>query len=276
MSQSISELYKSRCVVAADGTLSPTFWKPQPLAYARPCLFADQRHTFGLADELLILNAIRRCIALGLALELPVGQFVRAQTDEQLPNVLHIRELLMSAVADEGRHYQGFKFAEDVYGSIEDAQVTELCRRWFEISQSTSPIAAAGWLEAGVFLSTLGFMRILCGPSLAELALRIAEDESRHVAANRAVTKWLRIAVPTEVRILIADTIRYAVGQCEMQVSGYLLNAQFFIDCGLELLDTNQCPVLDRLCAAVSHTMPFEVANSNLYSRETESGQIAY
>jgi hypothetical protein len=276
MPLSISELYKSRCTQDEHGNLVPTFWRPQPIAYQRPCLFADQRNTFDLATELQILNAARRCIALGLQLEVPVGQFVRAQTDAQLPKIAHIRELLMSAVADEGRHYRGFHFAEQAYGTVEDAHAVELSRRWFEVATATSPIAAAGWLEAGVFLSTLGFMRIACGPSLAELALRIAEDESRHVATNRAVTQWLRIEVPQSVRELIADTIRYAIGTCCFVASGTVCDAQFFVDCGLELLDTNKCKRLDDLCNAIQHDMPFEKPNNELYTRETENGTTSY
>lgn len=276
MTATTKSLYESRCFRNATGDLIPTFWKPQQITASAPCLFSDSRQAFDEVTEQLSLGTIRRTIALALELEIQVGTYVLDATKnrKELPSSPYLYELLKSAVSDEARHELAFKYAEDAYGSEGKTEARQLQESWTELTNKVAnPIATAGWAEAGVFLATLGLSRLVQGPSMSQLALKVAEDESRHVATNTAVSAFLGIMPTDEVLQLVRDTISFVVGDFSVPVAGLVLNKDYFCDCGVQLLTTGLCTTLDDLLDIGIHSMPFEVANSALYSRETAEGE---
>lgn len=280
--RTLQDLYASRCVTNANGTLTPHFWQPMQLRHKALCLFADENKTYKSdEDTMSVLGVMQRLIALGLDLEIPVGQFVLEQTKREYPDELYVKDLLKSAVADEARHELGFKYAAEQYGLPDEAEIaksSELKRKWQDLAAKYQPLSIAGTLEQEVFLVTLGLMRILGGPSLNGLAMQVAKDESRHVATNRAITSWLGVSFGSDVTEAVDETLAFALGGFSMKVSPSLaIDMDFCVKSSRELRDTGTARKLDTFTRAATHSMPFEISNRELYSsRITESGQTVY
>jgi hypothetical protein len=248
---------------------------------AKFCKFGDERQTFDESEEAKVDGIMQRLIALGLVLELDVGKFVLEQTRGEYPKAPYVKELLKTAVADEARHELGFKYAAKVYGSGTEADkvgATKLQKIWSDLADKHQPIAIAGIMEREVFLVTLGLTRLVGGSSLSELAMRIAEDESRHVATNAAITKWLKVDFDSEVQQAVSDTLEYAIGGETIKLSATRkLDLDFCLESAADLKATGVAHKLDRMTKIASHKMPFECSNKSLYtSRATESGQTVY
>lgn len=280
MARTLTDLYTSRCVKTEKG-YTPHFWKPMELKRKPLCLFGDETKTFTPETERDVLGIMRRLIALGLDLEIPVGQFVLEQTRGEYPDAPYVKELLKSAVADEARHEQGFKFAATAYGLPDQESIdksTALKDTWVALSNKYQPLAVAAALEQEVFLVTLGLMRILGGSSLNDLAIQIAKDESRHVATNRAISKWLGVTFDKDIEEAVDATLDYALNGFSLKVSPSLtVNTDFCIKSSRELRETGTAKKLDQFTRIASHRMPFELSNKALYtSRQTEGGETVY
>lgn len=282
MTRTLTDLYLSRCYQTPTGEPKPHFWKPQPQKRRPLCLLADEKS--GLLDEKTndaALRCMRRLISMGLALELPVGQFIEAQSRRDLPQIPYVRELLKSAVADEARHDLGFRYAADSLGvatAEEQTHIADLAAVWVTLgdAEKYQPIAVAGQLEKRVFLVTLGLMRLIGGVGLTDLAMRIAEDEARHVATNNAIGRWLGVSFGREVEQLIEDTLSFALGDLRFTVAGIPIDVDFLLDQSQQLEEYGFAQELDDLTRIAIHRMPFEVANQSLYSREADDGAAGY
>jgi hypothetical protein len=246
------------------------------------CMFADESKTYKSSeDESAVLGVMQRLIALGLDLEIPVGQFVLEQTRREYPDEIHVKDLLKSSVSDEARHEQGFKFAAETYGKpCQDSidKSSALRAKWAALAGKYQPLAIAGVLEQEVFLVTLGLMRILGGPVLSDLAMQVAKDESRHVAVNRAITNWLGVSFGSDVTEAVDETLAFALGDLNLKVSPSLrVNMDFCVSSSRELRDTGTARKLDTFTKIAVHPQPFEISNQRLYSsRVTEFGETVY
>lgn len=279
MARTLSDLYLDRCFNTPAGP-KPHFWKPSKIEKRPLCLLADEKS--GLLDpdtNEKALAAMRRLISMGLALELPVGSFIESQTKKQLPTVPYVKELLKSAISDEARHDLGFRQAGEAYGlatEAEQTQIDQLAKNWVSLSDKVQPIAVAGVLEKRVFLVTLGLMRLIGGIGLTDLAMRVAEDEFRHVATNNAIAKWLKVTFDSSVEQLIENTLKFALGDLVFSVAGIKIDYDFLLSQSRELETKGYARQLDDLTNSAIHRMPFEIGNKKLYSRETEDGAISY
>lgn len=271
----VEALYRSRCTVTGD-KLVPHFWQAQEMKGQDLTLLADDRKP--IQDDGESLRCIKRLNALGLHLEIEVGSFINQATRKELPNAPYLKELLKSNVADEARHYAGFKFASEAYGSADEADALALTAKWEAMADKYHPVLAAATLEASVFLVTLGIMRLVGGSELSDLAFRISEDESRHVSINRTLARKLKLSpdkLPKDMQELVDTTLEYAVGDLNVPLLGGL-SFDFFKSQSDELTKQGTASMLDQLTAARQHVMPFEVPNSKLYSRVTETGETSY
>ena len=178
-----AQLYSSRCY-AEEGKLKPHWWKPQPISEFCPQLFSVEN----IEDEGVDIS-LKKLIALGLELELPVGDFINQATKRELPKSDYMMKLLKSNIRDEAAHYKGFKYANDIINTpyIKEA---EIIRKEWE-AMTAHPIELARHLEVAVFLVTLGYMRIVGGHTLNHMAEEISRDESRHVSTNTQIVKDL-------------------------------------------------------------------------------------
>jgi hypothetical protein len=257
-------LYDSRCVKKGE-KLVPVFWKPQPIEAAPLTLFADD--TCPVLPEWGCDAAIMRIIALGLCCEIPVGEFVknanRDLTDPILP------ALLRSHVADEAVHDLGFRLAADAYPVSDDiaAEALDIADKWRSIA--IHPIVPAAALEVGVFLTSLGAMRLFGGNSLSHMAAQIAKDEYRHVAVNMAVMQGMGLDFTGEILALIDSTVAWIFQGLNIPESetSILVDCDFFVRASCELVTTGSAQDLDDLVNYTDYTAAFEVPNASLYSR---------
>jgi len=263
-----AELYKSRC----QGD-KPTFWIPRPLSPVSPCLFGDE--TLTTQPEWNVEPSLQRCIALALQLELPVGEWVGSFTKTEKEKISPEQsKLLLSNIKDETFHLKGFQFAAEALPISQDIlnESYLIGKAWEELDCPT--IAKAGYAEMGVFMLTLAIMRLAGGTALADLSQKVAEDESRHVATNRAVMKEMSIAPDSPsspIASLIDDTISWVVG--DLNIPGeeicedFDFDADFIRESSNELIRKGKADRLNELMSWRVHSLPFELQNSILYSR---------
>lgn len=178
MKITFDSLLRSRCNEAGK----PEYWRP-----------TKPRYTPFQWDEYGIPQVIERVLALQLALELPVGKFVREASSAELPVSDTIKRLLLSNIVDEDVHYRAFKHAADIYpvSSTSQAEADAIAQHW--IDAPGHPIEKPALLETGVFTPALAFLQVCGGQSLQSVAAQVARDEQRHTATNRGVCKKLGI-----------------------------------------------------------------------------------
>lgn len=256
--KSIAQLYQSRC----NDKGQPHFWLPTKLTHTPPSLFADDRRP--IADP-EVLAVLQRIIGAGLTLEMPVGEFVNQARRLPLPKADdELVPLLASNVADEARHYLGFTFAAEAYGSQVFSE--SLLAEWIAVG---NPLLSACVLELGVFMTTLSFMRIFGGPSLNSLAFRVMEDEWRHVSTNVAVCDGLGFNfADSALHPLVFATLEAIFGDISYKVHNVTVDLPWLWQQSLELLTDLEAPELDRLTRSAIHRIPFENSNESLYGRE--------
>ena len=129
-----------------------------------------------------------RAIALGLNLELPVGEWV-AESRRKLKGTLDAPtlKLLQRNIADEGTHYLAFKYALEAYPEAANylPEAEAIAKSWDSLKDN--PIHTAALAETALFLPSLAMLRLYGGQSLITLAGDVSRDEFAHVATNRFV-----------------------------------------------------------------------------------------
>lgn len=260
-----TQLHQERCYRSNDKWV-PNFWNPQPITADPHTLFGDDSEP--VLPEWGVEATISRILALGLSCEIPVGELVLAGLAKELPEEPGLDIALKANIADEARHYKGFNYATSSY-RCEDADLvdaSELTNMWQ--SFCAHPIAAAAALETGVFLCTLGALRLFGGRSLAHMAAAIARDEYRHVAINRGIVAILDC--DANFHAPITQTIEWLFAPLSIPAdrTGVAIDRDFFIKSAFNLIEDGTATELDSLVYYASHTLPFEVENNELYDRE--------
>jgi hypothetical protein len=267
-------LYASRCTLK-DDKLIPNFWKPQPIAHHPLTLFADDDCPVDTDWE--CSDVIQRIIALGLHCEIPVGEFVQNAGKGDLPSDPILPVMLRSHVADEAAHDLGFRLAAEKYTPRGQylAEARELAIDW-QMTPVDHPIVPAAALEVGVFLASLGAMRLFGGNSLSHMASQIARDEYRHVAVNMAVMKGLGLSFSDRILNLVDDTVSWVFTDLNIPESetGITVDREFFRRSSRELVATGSARDLDDLTNYCNHYLPFEISNAALYTRGLDDSQV--
>lgn len=269
--KTLKQLYLERCYLTDEGKPVPHFWAPQPIKSAPFTLYGDERSP--VLEEWGVAPVIEKVLALGLELEIPVGEFVNAATKKDLPAEPFAKKLLASNAADEARHYEGFYSAAIAYGiRAEVAAQAKAIAAQFKTINSCHPLEPAQILEVGLFLITLGFLRLAGGKELATMAARISEDESRHTLGNRTALYLMGInpAKPPKRLISLTDqVIDWTFGNLNIpeEEVGEKFNKDFCLRASHELIATGYAADYDSVVFVADHTLPFEVRNRDLYSR---------
>jgi hypothetical protein len=271
LSSPFEQLYLQRCI-AVEGELKPTFWNPQPITRQELCLYGDEDSV--VEPEWGCEKTILRLIALGLELELEVGEFVREAGKRDLPEDKYLKKLLQSNIADEAKHFKGFDYARAAY-PVSDRDLIEasdIRNAWQDLAQKEHPLLIAMALEIGVFLPFLGCSRLFGGKSLATLARKVAEDEFRHVITNRTLLDYINIdswSLPSRVDRLVKSTIDWAIA--DLNIPEEEVDVQFDLDFVLQasqdLITTGEAKEYDDACYCADHVLPFETSNRSQYDR---------
>lgn len=271
VSSPFEQLYLDRCVKIGN-EFKPTFWNPQEIAQEELCLYGDEDSI--VEPEWGCKETILKLIALGLELELEVGEFIREAGKRDLPDDPYLKKLLQSNIADEAKHFKGFVYAKEVYpvSSQDLTEASNLRIHWQELAQTEHPLLVAMALEIGVFLPFLGCSRLFGGKSLATLSRKIAEDEFRHILTNRTLLDYMGIDawnLPLKVNRLIGETIDWAIAglnipEAEVDTE---FNLDFVLQASRELITTGEAVDYDDVCFMADHVLPFEVSNKSQYDR---------
>ncbi len=271
MTTTYSSIYASRCINNV-----PTFWVPRKLNKIEPCLFGDE--TVPAEESWNVEDALHRCIALALQLELPVGEWVGAFTNNEKNRLSEEVDILLKTnIKDETMHYRGFKFASEALGLRQDVinESKLIGEAWDRLPAHT--IAKAGYAEMGVFMLTLAILRLTGGTELADLSQRVAEDEFRHVATNRGVMTDLGLspASPSpDIQKLIDETLEWVVGDLHIPADelceDYDFDLSFVLESSRELVEDGIAKRLNDLLDYQVHCLPFEQPNFMQYARSTE------
>jgi hypothetical protein len=133
-----------------------------------------------------IYDCLQRCLALALALELPVGEFTYQGSMTQV-EASAARLALEHNATDELRHYEQFERAVEAY-QVPEEYINHA--KWFtrfismNIYPHENPILISGFIELTVFFTTLSIMRLWGNPQLKLVVKYVSRDESTHVRTN--------------------------------------------------------------------------------------------
>ena len=262
-------LYQSRC----DREGNPHYWNPQPLERHPFTLFGDDDDVCN--ESWGVERTISRILSLGLHLELPVGQWVYDARKSELDVPDIARQLLKSNIKDEHAHDRGFRLAAEAYplldGDYDEAGA--IANEW--LSNTEHPLAKAAISEVGIFLVTLGVMRIVGGRSLCTFAARISHDEARHVSTNRSVlfdTGYRPDKPSPSLMKLREDTISWCMDSLDIpeDILGSQINVDYLIKQSTSLIETGEAPDFDDIVYMADHSLPFELSNAEMYDRVLE------
>lgn len=252
----------------------PHFWNPTEVKKVPHTLIFDE--DMECESSWNVNEAIQRVLALGLFLELPVGEWVMEGRKLELPKVA--KTLLQTNIADEAKHDLGFRLAAKAYpidnGIMEQARC--ISQEWLDSPEH--PLAKARNAETGVFLAAgLSTMRLAGGTSLSKTAEDIALDEARHVATNERVLMDLNMSPQNpsiSMRKLIRDTIDWLIG--DLSIPGrflgeeYNFDKKFILESSDELIKTGVAERLNNLLDIQVTQSPMEMSNASLYQRVFE------
>lgn len=251
------------------------FWKPQQIQRTEASIWG----MFPISIDTGVYQYIEKAIALGLYLELEVGTWI-GDTTKREQGVMNsnpsILPLLGANAKDEQSHYQGFLFASASYPVSESVlrEARSLSNSWLDLANRHHPLLLAYAAEMGVFLTSLGALRLFGGSSLCEMAERINVDETRHVRTNALLLKELGqspTSLPTEVKQTVLDTVSWLFN--ELEVPGNMIgtpvdfNRELSLTYSQEFMNTGKCPELNDLTQVCGEFLPFENSNSKTYSR---------
>jgi hypothetical protein len=257
--KTLEKVWLDRSTVNSQGKRVPTYWNPTPL--------------LDVEGDTVDYSLMAKLTALGLTLELPVGDLVNRQL-QRIPglNVGLAKLVFKAAIADEARHYRGFCYAQEylinkgypVEISHADSFLADLNKLHYH------PITLAAILEVSCFLPFLALMRLRGGQAFNRLALGINDDEQRHTVVNAGLAKQLGEPISsvkgfTEIRDSILD---YLFADDDPD---YPSLKDTIYKSSEELRLTNNSPTLNQLAsvAAVSFSAPFELENREKYARTT-------
>ena len=261
---SITQFYKERCYLTADEKLVPKYWHPQVIDPVPYTLHADATRVCDPAWG--VHDVVQRILALGLELELPVGEFVADYLVAEERNSLKL--LLKSNVADEAHHFRGFQLAVAAYPLSEavKTQAKEVSDSWMAMKESTPSIALAAALEIGVFLPSLAALRLFGGSSLSRMADGISRDEYRHAAVNRMLVDRSGYTL-MDLSGLVLGTIAWIFQGLDIpkSVLGANVDWKFFEKASYDLMLNGSAQELDDLVNYADHLLPFEISNHKLY-----------
>lgn len=275
-------LYNKRC----NNEGVPHFWNPSPIKSTVP--FTVFGTTKQCPEEWGVRLIMERMIALGLLLEVPVGQWVSDGLRREITRLKEHPEghtaylLLRSNVRDEGAHAKGFRYAAQAYAPRHEViQESEtIADAW--LNNPEHPIAKACLAELRVFLCTLGAMRLFGGDGLAKMSEGIAFDEARHVRTGMLTLHTMGRnpnAVEPSLTKLTKDTLDWIFG--DFSVAGkyfgedYTFDKDFMIRSSDELATTGKAKQLDSTLQVSRHTLPFETSNAYYKERSTDVPNVA-
>jgi hypothetical protein len=213
--------------------------------------------------------------------ELEVGNFVNTEykksfrdVDFTHPEVKAAKFLLARNILDESRHWKGMDVARQVYGldSKLQEEAKAIHQEWNDLEEND--LTKAYFAECGVFLFSLGVMRLLGGSSMEAIASGISEDELDHVLTNRNTLKYLMkasIEPSAKMKALIYRTLDWLMDGVSTQTPYGTFDKKFSFSTSDEIIEKGVSPVLTQMFSYTVFNPPFETENrTKSYTRVGE------
>jgi hypothetical protein len=170
---------------------------------------------------------MQRCIALALALELPVGHLALDGHQSLVSDATleGFRQALANNAKDEENHYNAFIKAAQAYNVPETLieEVEDIAA--LILSMGENPIYLAGTLELSVFFVTLAMIRKHGSPTLKSVTNYVTRDEAAHVRTNFTIIDALGIlpVFPGEVNEFRVKLIEWLTSDLAQEDRDYWL-----------------------------------------------------
>lgn len=221
-------------------------WKPFPI---------DQKDEDPITAKMGTHKCIQKCLALALALELPVGLLAlngSEDLEEGAKLSETIRDMALSLThnsIDEDNHYKAFELASVAYDvPLEYLDHVEHFRDQ-ALALDEHPVLMAGFLELTVFFPSLAMMRKWGNSSLKNLVQYVSRDESAHVNTNYWIVdqlglKWSEFEAVEELRWKIIQWLTSDLKYVKE-------DSAYWEKISTNLRDTRQAPELQWTKAAI-------------------------
>jgi hypothetical protein len=223
-----------------------TSWKPAEMEYEP------------ISEDYGRLVTLQKAIALGLALELPVGDFTLSASKGDLPTEQGVVDLLIANSADEDTHYAGFLSAERAFGCPEKFKQEANQLAELVINHPDHVVTKSGYLELGVFFVTLPMMRKLGSVGLKLLSENISRDEAIHVSTNFLIIDQLGLKISQSLDKLRIDVVEWVTSELTLPGMG----RAYWRRQSDKLVANRQAPELAWTKAGQSAAF-FEISNKN-------------
>jgi len=220
--------------------------------------------TLGKTEQLN--EGVEEVIAKALAvriLEIPVGEWIQDATIRENNSLfIDAKKLLLSNIEDETKHDVALTMAANSYNITSDRQTKEagiIANEW--INHPDHPLVKAWVIENSVFFVILPIFRMFGDAGLRLISRDISNDETIHVATNRALSKELGYKFSDSLDRLRKKTVDWLVESLDMP--GKYGVPQFWLNASDNLLYSG---VEKELSGTKSYVMPafFEHDNGNL------------
>lgn len=226
----------------------------EPATYDQQQLTLDPR---GLTDATL------RCLALALALEIPVGEYTLAASQREFTN--EQRWALLDNASDELVHFTALRnFAMSLPGEclklLEDYQLEALHIAKTIEDCVEHPIVKSGYIELSVFLAALSLMRKFGKAPMKILVGNISRDESVHVQTNWSIIDSQNIPYTDSKLNRIRQEIVYWMSS---PIKTRKWNTDFWLEQSDRLMNHRRADGLKFTSKGMSVAF-FEVSNSSL------------
>lgn len=197
-------------------------------------------------------DSVLKVLAIGLALELPVGEFISRASKSDLPGLgEHGKALLERNVLDEDVHFDAISKAVVAFPVPQQYkdEAELIAKNWLAHPDHT--LLKAAVLELGVFFPALAILRKSGSVPLKVMSNDISRDEASHVNSNWTVADSLGYTVTPSLNSLRRATVAWIVGS----------NASQWLETSDRLISTRKAPELSFTAPAVA-TAFFEIDRS--------------
>lgn len=186
---------------------------------------------------------MQRCIALALALELPVGHLALDGHQSLVSDTTleGFRQALANNAKDEINHYEAFLKAARAY-NVPQSLIEEVERiSAMILSMGENPVYLAGTLELSVFFVTLAMIRKYGSPTLKSVTNYVTRDEAAHVRTNFTIIDTLGIlpTFPNEVNEIRVKLIEWLTSDLDQEEKDY------WMEQSNNLYTTRKAPALE-------------------------------
>lgn len=213
-------------------------------------------------DDNCYLETLKKCVALSLNLELPVGAFIRHLLDEEknLPPTA-FNGLLLN-IQDEEKHQIAFEKIAIHYTPTPEMLYQANEFRKIITKLKINPLIKARDLETCLFIPVQTYMRFVGGETLERTIADVSHDEYRHLNYNWAVSEMLKLDIIIEFIEQLAYICRWVFSDLPGGLMTDPTTHNFWNEALFQMAEQGESKNLSGIMNYGIHKAPFEISNS--------------